>query len=283
GIQRAYGPALHPIYFGVAQLLALGWVSYGAIRALKRRTAPLWVFAPLIAVAGIFCTASRGPILGAPVALVASLFLFWPKLRWPIGLLFVAMAASAIVFHEPIITQLETWSGEGRRDIEIQGEERVQSSVRSRINLIEVNKIALKRSGLLGFGSDAVAGFPINVPVGEMEAKTLKAVKYIDNTYILLTLRFGYLGVASFLLAFVCCLGQLFFIAVRYSGQSPGTLSCCLGGVLFAALLVQATVWLPPDIGFPLLFTMGVSSGLVVAHADGRFSDQNGLSRRPER
>lgn len=282
GIQRAYGPSLHPIYFGVTQLLMLGWIVHGSLRALKRKANAIWVFAPLPAVVGIICTASRGPILGIVAAAFGGLFYFTPKLRIPLSIAFAGLIATSFVFHEPIIQQLEQWSGEKQREIKIQGEERTFSSVRSRLNILEVNKIALKRSGLIGFGSEAVAGFPVNVPLGEMEVKTLKTVKYIDNTYILLVLRFGYLGAGLFALTGLSCLYQLFVVSTKYVGESPGQISGCLGAVLLAVLLVQATVWLPPDIGFPLLWTMGASSGLLLADQEGRLGNSVALLKASE-
>lgn len=267
-VRRAFGPTMHPIYFGVVQLLLLGWAAYAALLALKRRTSAFWVFAVLPIVGGIVATASRGPILGVVVASVAFFFFLYPKARLPIGGFAIVVACLGIAFREPIINQLEQWSGELQTHIEIEGESRLTSGTRTRVNMLEVNKIAIKRSGLTGFGSDAVAGFPINVPLGPMEVNALKSVRAIDNTYVLLMLRFGYVGAGLFFLAGVFSVGQYFWISQVYRGETIGWLTAGLGSVTFAALLVQATVWMPHEIGFPLLWTFGISGGILVAHLE---------------
>lgn len=186
----------------------------------------------------------------------------------------------AVLFQEPIIQRLEKWSGESSREIVIDGEKHLQSSVRSRLNLVEVNKIALRRSGLLGFGTQAVTGFPINVPVGPMEAEAIRKVRFIDNTYILLTLRFGYLGVFAFIAAAVVCLWQFYWVGTKYQGDSPQWLCHCVGSSCFAALLVLATVWMPYEIGFMLVWTFGLSSGLTLAHLQGKLGKAADSQRR---
>ncbi|MFK7738447.1 MAG: hypothetical protein AB8B50_20650, partial [Pirellulaceae bacterium] len=102
----------------------------------------------------------------------------------------------------------------------------------------------------------------------------------IDNTYILLTLRFGYLGAGFFALAILLSLWQFFFIANRYRGRSIGSLAGCLGATLFAASVVLATVWMPPDIGFPFVWTLGASSGLMGSHLKGRLNLKRESTRR---
>lgn len=270
GIQRAFGPALHPIYFGAMQSLLMGWAAFATVRAFKRRANTLWVFVLIPIAAGIACTGSRGPVLGIVAGAIGVVFCFLPRARLGIAAVVVTLIVGTIAFQEPIIRQLEKWSGERRKEVVIDGEVKLQSSVRSRINLIAVNNIALKRSGLLGFGTQAVTGFPINVPVGPMEAEALKQVRFIDNTYILLTLRFGYWGAGSFILAALISLGQFFYVGTRYQGDSPQWFCHCVGAGLFGALLVLATVWMPYEIGFIVVWTFGISSGLMLAHTQGK-------------
>lgn len=270
GIRRAYGPTMHPIYLGVLLLLLLGWAAFSCILALKRKTSPYWVFAILPVIGGITATGSRGPILGVAIAGIAILFFLSTKARPPIGILVVALFGLAVVFHEPIISKLEQWSGEKQWKIEIDGESQLTSSVRSRVNLFEVNRIAIKRSGLFGFGTESVSGFPINVPLGPVEARTLQSVRAIDNTYILLMLRFGYMGVGFFTLAALLSVGQFFWLTQRYRRENIGWLCAGLGAVTFATLLVQCTVWMPHEIGFPLVWTFGLSAGILVSHWEDR-------------
>ncbi len=272
GFQRAYGQAMHPIYFGVMQLLLLGWASYATVRALHRRTNVVWIFSMAPVIVGIVATASRGPLLGIAAGLAALYFCFYPRIRILAGGAFLAMVAAAIVFQEPIVRQLEKWSGERSQEIVIDGETHKQSSVRSRINVMRVNKIALRRSGLLGFGTRAVTGFPINVPLGPVEVEALNKVRFIDNTYILLTLRFGYLGAICFIAASIISLWQLYSVGTLFQGQSQQWFCHCLMSFLFAALLVLATVWMPYEIGFIVIWSFGISSGLSLARIRGKLA-----------
>ncbi len=277
GIQRAYGPTMHAIYFGVVQLLLLGWASFASVQALRRRAPALWAFSPLLVMFGIAGSASRGPILGILIAAVGLLFFKVRRSRIPLVIAFSALAAFTVTNLESIIIELEKWSGEATSEIVIKGEERLQSSVRSRINSLEVNRIALRRSGLLGFGTQAVSGFPINVPLGPLEAEAFKKVWSVDNTYLLLTLRFGYLGLACFLGALLLGIVNFVRVADGHQGESAGWLSVCVGSCYMATLLVLATVWMPHEIGFPLIWTVGLSSGLWLAHKSGE------LARKPRR
>lgn len=272
GLIRAYGPTMHPIYFGVMQLLFLGWVSYAAAMAFRRR-APAWLsITPLPMCMGIAATGSRGPILGIVAAVLFAVFGIWPKSRILLGATLILGCVLAFVQHEKIIQHLEDWTADRQVEISVDGETRLQSSARSRLNLIEVYRIALRRSGWLGFGSEAVAGFPINVPVGPQEARTLEKLKTIDNAYLLLTLRFGYLGLTFFLLAGMLGVVQCIWVADRNRGTRIQWFCICLGATTAASLLVLITVWMPHEIGFPLLFGLGISGSLVVAQLESRLS-----------
>lgn len=272
GMVRAYGPTMHPIYFGVVQLLLLGWVCYAARQSLIKRCNAIWALSPLPAMLGIFCTASRGPLLGLGVLAFAGLFVYLKRLRLPLAMLLAVGVLAGVWKSNEIIERLERWSGERKRDIVIRGEDREYSSVKSRILTWEINKIALRRSGLLGFGTEAVSGFPINVPLGEMELETFKQAWSVENSYLLLTLRFGYLGLISFAAAAGLSLYQYLRLAECYRDRSVGWLATFVGAAVLAVLVVQLTVWMPHEIGFPLVWHLGLSSGLYLAHLDGKLT-----------
>ncbi len=271
-MERAYGPTMHPIYFGVVQVLLLGWTSLAAFRAYRRQVSPWWILAWLPSVLGICATGSRGPILAIGVSLIVAVFFQVRRARWP--LIGVLIASSLLVSTQwnSLVSSLESWANETKQaDTKIAiGEEAVsQSGTRNRLNLLEVYRIAILRSGLLGYGTDAVTGFPINVPLGPHEAETIRQVKYIDNEYVLITLRFGYLGLVAFIAMGLASVGQFFYVANRYRGQTPQWLCTCLGATTVGVLVTLLTVWMPHEIGFPLMWTCGISSGLLVAHIKG--------------
>ena len=127
---------------------------------------------------GIVATGSRAPILGAGLAIPALVFFRFRRARVPLILLSLLGTAVAYSRQEEIIERLERWSGEDRiyradTRVVVDGDESKQfSSTRYRFLLLDVYRIALRRAGLLGFGTDAVTGFPVRVPVGPQEVET---------------------------------------------------------------------------------------------------------------
>ncbi len=279
GMRRAYGPTLNPIYFGCLQLLLLGWCGYAAWRAMTDRAHWAWLFSPLPALIGIVASGSRAPILGVGLAISSLVFLRFRQAR--VSLILLAVLVGAIVYtqQEAIIEGLERWAGEDQfyradeRVIVDDGESKQYSTTRYRLLLLDVYRIALSRAGLLGFGTDAVMGFPVQVPVGPQDVETLRKLWVIDNTYVLLTLRFGYLGLSCWLLAFFAAIYQLTYLNVRWRGESVGMLAACLAAVLVAMLPVMFTVWMPQDYSFALLWTWGTSSGMYLAYRGGTFNE----------
>lgn len=268
GMKRAYGPTMHPIYFGVVGILLFGWSQFQSVSALRKRAHPLWLFVPAAAVLLVCFTGSRGPILGLAIALAGGVFVYWRKSRIPLIIAGTAILGVLFTNREAILKHLDTWgAGKEIRTTELAlGDEVIQhTGTRNRLSILSVYKVAVQRSGLLGFGTEAVSTFPVNVPVGPTELKTLKRTKYIDNTYLLLTLRFGYLGVAVFVFACIAAVAQLIFVADRHTGRSPGILAACIGGSLIGVYAVILTVWMPPDFGFLLVWTLGCSSGIFLA------------------
>jgi hypothetical protein len=276
GMRRACGPTLNPIYFGCLQLLLLAWTSYAALLAARKQASIAWLAAPIVSGLGIFCSGSRAPILGMLLFIPTLLFFRFPKLRW--GMLALALAGGVILIsqREMLIESLERWSGEDRvygADVRmlVNDESKEFSNTRYRLLLFDVYKIAVKRGGLLGFGSEAVTGFPIQVPVGPQEFDTLRKMRSIDNVYLLVTLRFGYLGLICFALAACTAIYQLFAITDPLRTENIGLLTACLGSSLAVILPVIFTVWMPQDYGFILVWSWGASSGMYLAHRSGTF------------
>ncbi len=268
-MKRAFGSTFHPIYFGVLQLYLLGFTAFATLQCFKRKAHPAWMFCLLPIALGIICTGSRGPILGIFLTAICFVFVRFRQARLPISVSSAVLLLLLIWQQEAIINKLESWSGGSRARadlIEVDGTSIEHSGTRNRLNILEVYRIALRRSGLIGFGTDAVSGFPINVPVGPREVATLKKTKYIDNTYVLFTLRFGYVGITIFLAACLIVFGQFVYLADKYRGTTLQAFASCLAAVLLANLFVLFTVWMPYEIGFPTIWFFGISSGLMHVH-----------------
>ncbi len=278
GIRRAYGPCLNPIYLGVLQLILLGWTVDIFLRVLRNRASIVWVVAPVLSLAGIICTGSRGPLVGVAIAAVGMVFSLRPKLRVPILVMGVLCVLVLAVFRNNVLETLESWAGENRpskSSVIVINENKEQfTSARSRFLLLELYSIAMKRSGLLGFGTEAVTGFPVRVPLGPQEVETMKRIRFVDNTYVLMTLRFGYIGVFFFTVALFVAAFQFVYVCSRMPTESPGVLAGCLAGSLLGVIPVLFTVWMPPDYGFPLMWTCGVSSGMLLALRTGNLQER---------
>lgn len=261
---------MNPIYCGIMQVFFLGWIVYAGVLAFRRQCSPWWILALFPILLGIVGTGSRGPILASVLVFLGIVYFLVPKSRIGWAVLTVVAIVLSVVFAERIIQALESWSGEDRRRLEItiDGETRLLSNVRARLLLFEVNKIAFKRSGLLGFGTAATAGFPLNIPVGPMEAKTLRRVWTVENTYALMMLRFGYLGAGCFLALGIISLLQFLRIADFYKCTTLQWFCAAMGATTFAVMIAQTTVWMPHEIGFPLIWTFGISAGLSYAHRE---------------
>ena len=264
GLKRAFGPARHPIYFGTLQLLLFPWAMYAASRA-KHAAGPAWWYAvPMTTAVGIVSTLSRGPILGLLAALYGATGIV--KSRWRVTMLIclVLGLGVAVTQRETVLKWLQIWSGEAerlRKPKIIVDEEQVEyTGTMSRIYLFDVYGLAMRRAGLLGFGSERVTGFPIRVPVGPQHAETLKHVRFIDNVYILLTLRFGYLGVVCFLALGLSAVWN--FTRMSFVRGAGLAFYANMAGALAGTMLVLATVWMPQDFGFMFLFSAGASAGL---------------------
>jgi hypothetical protein len=272
GIKRAYGNCMHPIYHGVVLLLMMGW-CITSIREMKVNGASKWYLLAIGAVAlGIIATGSRGPIFGMLILVYFMMTYFMLQYRKILIALGVITLVASFSFREEVFGVLEDWSGENRKAkkqkvLNIDSEEVQQSSVRSRVNAFKVYGVALSRAGLIGFGSAKSAGFPpVNLPLGARDAETLKNSRSIENQYLIFILRFGFLGASIFAATGIVAVTQFYKTASRYPGRYVGSLAAVLGSTLGSAMVVIGTVWMPPDIEFPLLWTFGASSGLFVAH-----------------
>jgi O-antigen ligase len=92
---RPAGLNIGPIVLSNA-LLALGFVALGGALVVRGRWGWLFVAAPLLAIAATAITASRGPLLSVPVAIVAAALFFWHE-RFQRSLRAALIGASALV------------------------------------------------------------------------------------------------------------------------------------------------------------------------------------------
>lgn len=265
GLKRAFGPTMHPIYFGALQAMLFSWTLYAASRTYRGAGPKWWSYTPWIAAIGVFFTVSRAPALAIVVILYVTAILSKPVYRKILfGLAFMGIIGGVIGWQS-VLYALHRWGGELKNKyaptIIINNEQHVYSGTLTRVYLFEVYRVAMRRAGLLGFGTERTTGFPVNVPVGQQHVQTLKRLPWIDNVYILLTLRFGYLGVFAFTFMGVTAIFACGMLINRDIARGSIFYSATAGS-LCAMMLLLLTVWMPHDFGFWYLWTIGAASGL---------------------
>jgi hypothetical protein len=257
GVTRAWGCCAHPIYFGFLQVLFSPWL----FRLWHKQQVNPWLCAlPLLGLIGVFVTGSRAALLAYLALPILGLVGYVPKSRWPLLVITLVLSVIGIAQYQRVMDLVTRW-GETvntapKNQIIVNDQPVQMTGTMTRLYLLQLYRRAAYRAGWLGFGTEAVTGFPVNVPVGPEDRQALSKVRYIDNEFMLLTLRFGWLGGALFAFA----LGLAAVAWVQRSGFSLGSTSaaCFYAGCMFLTVGVGLlTVWMPHDIGFPLLWWMG--------------------------
>ncbi len=264
GFKRAFGPTTHPIYFGMLIAVLAPWlVSFWQLsRTYAFRS--LAFIAGAISLAGAVGTVSRTPILTILGSATGLLVVRFHAIRWPILITTIAVVTGFLLFPDKITDTVSQWSGGGDRlrVREVDGNETEFSSSRSRLVLITAYSKALIKGGLTGYGSEAVSQFPPKIPYmqGKAEASEILAV---DNAYILMMLRFGWLGAGCFVLTFITAI----FSAAVLHNNKPDDLFPAAASMLFVvSTFAFFLVWMSYDFGFEILWTCGILSGLVSSH-----------------
>ena len=268
--KRAEGPTTHPIWFGMLQSLLLPWTLSAAAGALGG-TAPIWCLGlPLVSLAGVFFSLSRGPIAHVLLAGFASA-LSYVRARYraltlaAVLLLGGALSVGGIMQGAHYLSQ--GWRNRQQKELFVEGEIKEINDTTHRWLIIAVYEPAMKHAGLLGFGTTLTSTFPVRVPLGDFDPKVMKWAWSIDNSYIIMQLRFGLFGLLAFLALIVSSAANGFRIAKRFP-DDVRLLSATLGGAMAAMLPLFAVEWMPQDYGFVVLVSAGVVSGLTLRAAE---------------
>jgi hypothetical protein len=278
GFKRAYGPLMHSLYYGVVQVILMPWLLYAGHRIMStRRDEPNgrgWLWGIPATAVGVASSLSRGPFLAIGVLVYAMYWVLTPRNRVVLGVIGVVGILVAIVISGPLLDQLDVITGEdlsGATTKSREGEVKYTSATARKL-LFEVYGYPMKRAGLLGFGTENCSSFPPRVPL----IQEVGRVKAVDNAYILFTLRFGYLGSLVFVAINLTAAWQFIMLADEASGDLKVWLAAMAGMVVTTTLMFML-VWMPQDIGFIYLFSLGASSGLVL---DAKLPRKEGKRRR---
>ena len=269
-LKRAFGPTTHPIFSGMMIAILMPWLVCMWQSFESRRMRGFTVFAGAIAFAGAWMTGSRTSWLTILVAAALALALRFKVLRWPLGLSMAIAIGGFAAFPYEVTDAISRWTGGGdkQRLIEIDGETVVTSSSRSRLHVFGIYSEALIKGGPFGYGSQATTGFPPRIPGMEGTFKSANLPEMVDNGYILLTLRFGWVGCACLVILFLTAISTGLSLHFEHSDHLfPGVVACLLVVVAGFSLLL---VFMSYDFGLPLLWTIGVLSGLASARTGER-------------
>ncbi len=277
GFKRAFGPTMHPIYFGMliavfTPWLVCLWQSCGSTDARKGA-----IVMATITFLGAFATLSRTPVMTILVAAVLTLGLRYRPIRWPLGILLSLAVAAFAIFPNQFtdIVSRVTGGGDKLRIVEIDGKATVVSSSRSRLLIFSVYRDALVKAGPLGYGSNAVSKFPPDIPYLQGTANLDALMGIVDNGYALITLRFGWLGCACLIILFLISIATGFSLhSDRPDQLLPGTVACLLFVIAVASLFMVHMVY---DFGMPILWTIGILSGLASARIEQRSMNRMSL------
>ncbi|MEM9827595.1 MAG: O-antigen ligase family protein [Planctomycetota bacterium] len=268
GIVRSVGATTHPIFFAaiwmcMLPLLALGLSGRSEVplRPLTERFAfPLRYLLGGVAACGGFVLLSRGAVLACLGGLLAY---GCTRSRWFTLVLVLSVVGGATWGFQnreqvrDLWTRTGDFSDQRKTLVTVNGEVIEHSSTLARLRIFDVYGTAAKRAGLLGYGSEAVSGFPPNIPHLPKEALAIEKFWTVENSYLLMLLRFGWVGLA----AFVFLMLSPFWAATTWMDWDiRAELQVLACGVLMMALLL-ATVYPDYQMIGPLLFLLGIMSG----------------------
>ncbi len=271
GWQRAFGPTENPIFLGTLLVVLFPWTCFYVFGSLQ--TGKNW---PLMAIGihllGIVATISRAPILAVCLFPVVAGYVMWRRLRLSIAVSACILLLVAIFNWSSLKQELIELGGENvarnGTPIIVDGEKVSYSNVDHRFLLWKVYRKAIQEAGLLGYGTDRTSTFPPNVPMdGNSDLKALQSLWCIDNHYLLLILRFGYLGVIAWFVLVVVTAVEFARLSQRSTDLSM--LFILASGMVVAVAFIQMTVWMPIDYGYAFIWMIGMASGALAANKAG--------------
>jgi hypothetical protein len=190
--------------------------------------------------------------------------MLWPQRRkWLLG------GAALIVvvllgFNHLVLESLQYWGQESRQQhlvrLTVDGDQVHYSGTLHRLLLFDVYRSAMRQASLFGFGTDRTSTFPVRVPMGDVKAEAMRLFWTIDNHFILLQLRFGWLGAACFV-ALLLSSAIYSWQATASLGAEADVLFAAMAGLFAGLLVVLAVEWMSYDYGFAVLWSAGIANG----------------------
>ena len=269
GLKRAYGTVLHPVFYGMLIVGLMPWLTVFCTSDSSVRTRWTAAAAAIVAAAGVTATVSRSSWL-AMIAATAVLLAVWYRwLRWPVALTTISAVACVILIPNQTADALSAWTGGGDRRsiVEINGEAVEYSSSRNRLLILPAYGEALRYARMTGYGTEATSTFPPRIPYLQSEKLSVDRLKNVDNAYVLIALRFGWLGMVALSLLLLTGAGTAFHL---YRDRPDQHLTAALGSMLVVLIPTLLMTWMSYDFGFMILWTLGILAGLSSAQIRSR-------------
>jgi hypothetical protein len=273
-LYRAAGPTRHPIFLGIVCMLLVPWCV--ALLARKEPVWQRWLGGAGLAAAflGVCATVSRGPLLALVASALVAIPIAWPQAtKWFLGIGGVVGIVAALSWGQLLAWVESTESSDQVRSrvIEVEGRADVYTGTRNRLWVWEIYAPLVVKGGPLGFGTDAVSSFPPNIPGLPANKKARQLLGIVDNSYLLIGLRYGWIGLGLFM----SLLGGTIFTAIqlrRSAGMilypdGPAFLTA-MASILVGVALEMLTVFSSYDFMFWVLFHCGVVAGLASLRKD---------------
>jgi hypothetical protein len=230
-----------------------------------------------------FCTLSRSGVLGILISTYVYFIIRYRRLLIATIVICGVLVAFFLLrptFMEDVILGFARISRERETSVIIEGQTQTRSSSMSRLLVLQHYSKAVKHAGMLGYGMSATETFPPNVPHLPYDQVTGKPLAVIDNSYILLTLRGGWLLCLGFVLIHAGAIYQ--FHAMTKRDPELVSFGRLMIGAICAHAFVVFTVYPDYDFMFVFLWTVGISS--IRLHADeseklGRVSGEPSIAK----
>ena len=267
GLKRAFGNAMHPIFFGNQLLLLAPWCFALIQKGAGGKRQVIGWLALLVALLGVCSSVSRGPVMAFLIMLGVFAIIRFKALRWPTCIISIAVMIVFAAFPSASLEFLQRIASVSKYKslVEIDGKAVEYSNANDRLLIFDAYGDALRHAGLTGYGTELTNTFPPNIPYLQASRHSVERLKYVDNAYVLLTLRFGFLGLGAFMLLLLSGIYTAGCLVKRFSEYQLFPAMC---GSLTGFAVVLMTVWLNYDFGYVLLWTLGILAGCAVMPND---------------
>ncbi len=260
GIVRSAGLTEHPIFYAGALMALLPIAVTTSAVDRQTRTTKRYLIS-MISLGLLAASLSRGAVVAMIGALLFLLSTSTRRMAASVTVAILISVAAGWLFWPTVRSAWMSTGDHSERErlIIIDGKATRHSSSLARVRAFEVYGKAAARAGLFGYGTGVFATSPPNLPFLPKEAMASETIWTIENSYLLILLRFGYIGLTCFALMIVsaCAIP----LATRDADLRRHLLLFATSSLSIAFLL--GTVYPSYQIVFPMLFLNGLGNALI--------------------